>query len=388
MRSEKKGDVVAEDVVEVWNPDAEPWEALQEAHHRKVNDGEYLLRQPERQVAQDLAKTVSEMGWRLAPETHIKEALDEIKRRREGRDYHYLHHQEQCEHGSTLMRLDRAEERVRELEAEVERLRECLSADRARVREQRIEIERLRERVSEGDGREGWRECVKSELMAIRAQVRMADSEDAANAYRHDAKRLERILEYQGSPVPEGDGSDPYKCPGCGWKFDAPLPGLDEVCLAEMREVAAAINRALAHLAPAPVPVEEPEREPAKAESPSPAPEIKVGQVWRSRDSGAVAEVTDVQPGQVEFGFPDDPEHSWRVSSEARFRSDFDPVLPPPAPSLNPEGLAKLDAEIERLQREARDGQLGLLRDLAQKKADAYRQAREWLVSEEAENGE
>lgn len=58
-------------------------------------------------------------------------------------------------------------------------------------------------------------------------------------------------------------------------------------------------------------------------------------------------------------------------------------------PKLNLEGLAKLDAEIERLERsrievEERDG--FPLPHLIWK-PDAYRQAREWLVKE-GENGE
>lgn len=432
---------------ETWRPDAEPWEALKEASIRgsALPFGERTGRR--------LAECLSEMGWRLVPEAHIKEALDEIKRRRARDDYEYLHHEEQCAHGSTLMRLDRAEERVRELEAENERLR-----DETQIAAGYIASLEMGEYES-----------------GKRIEFLEAENERLRSAAHHGEL-------YASVPVPEGpEGGEALE--GLKRKIAAlnPPDGWNQDKKYGWYEAVDEIYHLICLESPAPVPVEEPEtgliseaelRKRNEMPSPAPsyvkhvdaaetdledrhnsAPEIKVGQVWRRKKDGYTARVKEIEGTTVWLVDVDDgsrvgtwfksglrtdwelvsePEHSapeikvgqvlqdrqvsrdWAlVTAIARnggvwlrlsqfpdegsrpftddyVRTYFDVVYDPPdrSPSLDLEGLAELDAEIERLQREARDGQLGLLRDLAQKKADAYRQAREWLVSTPGEEAD
>lgn len=166
-----------------------------------------------------------------------------------------------------------------------------------------------------------------------------------------------------------GDGSvpveEPEPCENCGGEGVVPTSvGLDREQVLDCPECS-----------PAPEGYDKHEGSPDSLQTRhnSPASEIKVGQRWRWKLNGLETTVADIEHGFVHMNGLD---HGWSVESLVR---DWEPA----PPSLNPEGLAKLDADIRRLVSKKADLEVYVAGRLL-----GLQQAREWLVSEEAENGE
>lgn len=387
---------------EVWRPDAEPWEALAEADRRSGTAGEY----PMLDIWRDQAEALSGMGWALAPESD-DELRAEVERLRA--------HVRRLEGQQEAAYWERVDDR-----REIERLRGALATaaedlgkavnqfaglgyERNAAQFSAHERRALAAAASVGDdtGPEGEQaehlrravalaERYGEAIARISAHLAEAEPSGPVNRVRLEIAALESPAPVPVPEEPEGEFRQRIEDEIRQWRR---LPKRPE------RDSAIAAYRHVLSMLPAPVPVEEPDDEVEWSldvlgieRDGTPAPEIKVGQVRRARiatDRSRDFNFTVCDPFDLavaEDVLVTSEDETWRMDIERVLSAEVVSEPDPPAPSLNPEGLAWLDGEIERLAGSHRGRAL-----LDEEKLMAYRQARERLVSapsEEAENDE
>jgi len=331
-----------ETTTEVWRPDAEPWEALQQALLRAYGHLAY-------EDVEAAVKALSEMGWRLSPfPSSLGERIDELE----------AENNRLRIRTAPLEKYAEVKDRCAELEAENKRLRDASVP------------------VPESTEDEPWL-LLRDELVG---ELCGCDLEDAAGvtvegeyARQIVDAALDRLpagylpgLPF--SPVleePEGEeGRTPRRLTAVeeaiwgryhGKHRDAGL----------LNKVNYLTRRVDALESAAPVPVEEPKRKRimgrlgAYAEieeaDPAPAPEIKVGQLRIARSDGE--EIKILSQVAAAPGNPRDEE--WLIESLENggvrpirrwaLEDNYEP-LPDLAPSLNPEGLALSPDDRARLE--------------------------------------
>lgn len=398
----------------IWNPDAEPREALKEALLRGYGHLAY-------EDVEKITETLSGMDWHLIPGGQLRRLLGDSARVRELEGESKLLRE-------TLIRAQRAIEANSSLTADD--WDELTAAIEDADRPASVPVPESEEPAP---GEVGSFAYFVQQVEARSTPEQLAALDEARDHYRREAARLNGEEGPEAPPVPEepelktpeeiAAGAMNRLCAYDG--RDAPgdyMSTMHRVRAFMARFVELAANRLATTVSenpdsPAPVPVEEPEgRSPKDVEdalryaksamvaavppSPAPesydkhagspdspqdrhnsAPEIKVGQIWEGADHHRITILHRAPRSEDGWYIFHGTSQLSGSAAEWALRQDYKLVRDvPPAPSLNPEGLAKLDAEIERLAGGHRGRAL-----LDEEKLMAYRQAREWLVSTPSE---